>query len=183
MKTLSPNIIIELMKRLPVDEYNINMYEAVLSLPYKLYHPIMIRILTGEISIYDFVPYSGDLITDQQDSKLDELKEKYSLKDMILRKFQGKELPYVIVNDEFTTELVKKQKLIALQDALPDADVENAHIEQIFAEARKHVITTIYENIVVTDQELSQGLEQGKDLAQIKKEKQLKYFDILRNGV
>ena len=183
MKTLSPNIIIELMKRLPVDEFNINMYEAVLSLPYQLYHPIMIRILTGEVSIYDFVPYSGDLINDHQDSKVAELKEKYSLKEMILRKFQGKELPYVIVNDDYTTELVKKQKLIALQETLPDSDIENAHIEQIFAEAKKHIVTTIYENIVITDLELAQGIENGKTLNQLKKEKQLKYFDILRNGI
>ena len=183
MKILSPNIILELVKRLPVDEYNINMYEALLSMPYKLFHPIMIRILTREVSIYDFVPYAGDLVVDELSSKVSELKENYSVKEAILKKYKGEMLPVVLVDDNYTTELVKKQKLVALQGELPDADIENDHIEQIYAEARKHVITAIYENIVVTDQELAKGIEDGKTLAQLKKEKQIRYFDILRNGI
>jgi hypothetical protein len=174
IKVIPPNILHDMVSRLPVDEYNYDLFMSFLKLPYHVFYPLLVRMCDGEISIYDFIPIyqdTGSLYKEEFPS--------FSISDMIINKFKGK-LPDTIVLENTDGGQFLKDRLVFNANMDKDITISNDIYEYLFTYAKKTVISTIYENIRLHSEDYDYMRANNLNERQMKKEKQNLYFHILR---
>ena len=192
----------ELLNKLDIKEGEIPMYESLLSLDYNFFYPVIMGVLNGDIHIQDFTlhdPYFADVYpmrgtqnVYEQEMSFQSFKEfkfskKLDLKDVVIGKLSGKTIPAIEVENNTDKVIDKIRRLYNIRKQMQDAgqnvdELTYADAANIFQDVKNHLVTTIINQIQLSEDDYRRIYEERMDETYLRKQKQQKYFFLLNQS-
>jgi len=176
--------LMKLIDRLDINEDNFMLWEELYDQPFYIFFPFFMRLLKGDISIYDFVPRTAIYTTAQNHSNIDD-SSNTSMVDRILDKLNG--LPTFQTVTLYNAYDTEKDQI----NAISKYNILNNHTKHIQPELADYIFTFPSRNTISLDfdlltlshQEYTTARREGISILEMKKRKQLYSHNIITRGI